>query len=84
METGSTHDDGLWIAEVVGQEEISVPGLSSPQDTCKIFVIGTRENDYTVVGNYWILPGWGIVKSHLNASGWILDARAIERIEKSQ
>lgn len=64
-------DDGQWISKVKGQETIRVP--DGTHNTWKIEVIGTKDQDYTVVGNYWISPGVGIIKSDVTIPGWYVE-----------
>ena len=37
--------------------------MDQPINTVKVYVIGTYNQDYTIVGNYWLAKGIGIVKS---------------------
>lgn len=76
---GSKHDDGKWITEIVDRESVRVPGNDEPREAWKLSVIGTHESRYTVVGYYWLVEGWGIVKSRLNSWGWLLESEATGR-----
>lgn len=71
-------DDGTWVSETRGTEVLEVPGLGL-RETWKISVIGVHDQQWTAVGTYWILPGWGIVQSSLNAHGWDLFSKVLER-----
>ncbi len=68
FKTGQRWEDENWIAKVKGQENVQVPAGSFK--AWKIEVIGTFERAYTAVGDYWIVPGVGIVKSVLTQPGW--------------
>lgn len=50
-----------WIGKVKGRERVSVPAGS--YDAWRIEVIGTFEQAYTAVGDYWLVEGLGVVKS---------------------
>lgn len=64
-------DDGNWAGKVVGRETVTVP--AGTFDAWRVEGIGTYEQEYTVVGDYWFAPGVGIVKSSLTVPGWYLD-----------
>lgn len=75
LKDGARWDDGQWIGEVEGREKVTVP--TGTYDTWKISVIGTHDQVYTAVGNYWVAPGVGIVKSELSVPGWHLESELI-------
>ena len=68
LKTGQRWEDENWIAKVKGQEEVIVP--AGRFKAWKIEVIGTFEQAYTAVGDYWLVPGVGMVKSVLTQPGW--------------
>jgi hypothetical protein len=68
LQTGAKWDDGLWCAKVQGQETVQVP--AGTFNAYKIYVIGTYEQAYTAVGDYWVAPGVGIVKSDLTCEDY--------------
>ncbi|HEY9856246.1 MAG TPA: hypothetical protein V6D05_10940 [Stenomitos sp.] len=72
LKTGSKWDDGLWIGEVKGQEQVTV-GAGTYQ-AWKIGAIGTHDHAYTAVGTYWVAPGVGIVKSDLSIPGYNVES----------
>lgn len=63
LQVGAKWDDGLWIGKVKGQETIQVP--AGTYETYKIEIIGAYDHAYSAVGDYWVAPGVGIVKSDL-------------------
>ncbi len=75
LKVGARWDDGAWIGEVEGREKVTVP--TGTYDTWKVSVIGTHDEVYTAVGNYWIAPGVGIVKSDLSVPGWNVESELI-------
>lgn len=75
LKAGSKWDDGLWSGEVKGRERVTVP--TGTYDAWKVSVIGTYEQQYTAVGNYWVAPGVGIVKSDLSIPGWNVESELI-------
>lgn len=72
LKAGAKWDDGLWMGQIKGQEQVTV-GAGTYQ-AWKVAVIGTHAHAYTAVGDYWIAPGVGIVKSDLNIQGWNLES----------
>ena len=75
LSVGSRWDDGEWIGEVVRKEKVTVP--TGTYDAWRINVIGTHDQVYTAVGNYWVAPGVGIVKSDLSIPGWNIESKLI-------
>lgn len=74
---GSKWDDGLWAGKVLAEETVQVP--AGTFRAFKVEAIGTYQQAYTVVGDYWIAPGTGIVKSHLNTPGGMFECE-LERM----
>lgn len=72
LKAGAKWDDGLWLGEIKAKEQVTV-GAGTYQ-AWKVAVIGTHAHAYTAVGDYWIAPGVGIVKSNLNIQGWNLES----------
>lgn len=72
LQAGAKWDDGQWIAKVKGEETVSVP--AGTYKAWKIEVIGTYNQAYTTVGDYWIAPGAGIVKSDLALEGYHVES----------
>jgi hypothetical protein len=68
LKVGQRWEDENWIAKVKAQEDIVVP--AGRFKAWKIEVIGTFEQAYTAVGDYWLVPGVGMVKSVLTQPGW--------------
>lgn len=64
LTVGLKWDDGLWAGKILAQETVTVP--AGTFQAYKVEAIGTYQQAYTVVGDYWIAPGTGIVKSDLN------------------
>lgn len=69
---GEKWDDKLWTGQTMKNEKITIP--SGTYNTWKISVIGTYQQAYTAVGNYWISPGIGIIKSELAVPGWTVES----------
>lgn len=72
IKEGEKWDDGLWLGETKKLEKVTIP--SGTFDAWKINVIGTYNNAYTAVGNFWITPGIGIIKSELAVPGWTFES----------
>lgn len=68
LKVGQRWEDENWIAKVKAQEDVIVP--AGRFKAWKIEVIGTFEQAYTAVGDYWLVPGVGMVKSVLTQPGW--------------
>lgn len=68
LQVGQRWEDENWIAKVKAQEDVVVP--AGRFKAWKIEVIGTFEQAYTAVGDYWLVPGVGMVKSVLTQPGW--------------
>ncbi len=75
LKLGNSWDDGLWTGKVKSVEKVSVP--AGTFEAWKIDSIGTYNQAYTAVGNYWVVPGIGIVKSELNTPGWQIESQLI-------
>lgn len=60
---GGKWDDGLFIGRTKAKERVTVP--AGTFEAWKIDTIGTYDQAYTAVGNYWFAPGVGVVKSEL-------------------
>ena len=75
LKVGARWDDGEWIGEVEAREKVTVP--TGTYDAWRINVIGTHDRVYTAVGNYWVAPGVGIVKSDLAIPGWNIESELI-------
>lgn len=72
LKTGDKWDDKQWSGQTGKQEKVTVP--AGTFDCWKISVIGTYDSAYTAVGDYWITPGLGIVKSNLSTPGWSVES----------
>lgn len=72
---GSRWDDGNWLAIVKGQEQVSVP--AGTFQATRIEVIGTYDQAYTAVGDYWLVPGTGIVRSRYSIPDWHVENRLL-------
>lgn len=68
LQVGKRWEDENWIAKVKTRESVTVP--AGRFDAWRIEVIGTFEQAYTAVGDYWFVPGVGMVKSVLTQPGW--------------
>lgn len=68
LQVGQRWEDENWIATVKARESVTVP--AGTFNAWKISVIGTFEQAYTAVGDYWFVPGVGMVKSDLSQPGW--------------
>lgn len=68
LQVGQRWEDENWIAKVKARESVTVP--AGRFEAWKIEVIGTFEQAYTAVGDYWFVPGVGMVKSVLTQPGW--------------
>lgn len=75
LKVGARWDDGEWIGEVIRKETVTVP--TGTYEAWRIDVIGTHDQVYTAVGNYWVAPGVGIVKSDLSIPGWNIESELI-------
>lgn len=75
LELGRKWDDGQWCGKVLARETVTVP--AGTFDAWKLEGIGTYEQEYTSVGDYWFAPGVGIVKSALTIPGYYLDAALV-------
>lgn len=61
-------EDEYWIGSYKGRETVRVPAGEFEAE--RVSVIGTFQNAYTAVGDYWIAPGVGVVKSDINIPGF--------------
>ncbi|HEY9843627.1 MAG: hypothetical protein ACAI44_40740 [Candidatus Sericytochromatia bacterium] len=61
LQPGQRWEDENWIGKVKGFETVSVPAGNF--QAWRIEVIGTYDQAYTTVGDYWIAPGQGVVKA---------------------
>jgi len=68
LQNGQRWEDPNWIAKVKGFESVSVP--AGTFQAWRIEVIGTYDHAYTAVGDYWIAPGTGVVKSKMTIPNW--------------
>ena len=68
LKVGSKWEDPNWIGKVKSLDTVQVP--AGTFKAWRIEVIGTFERRYTAVGNYWFVPGKGMVKSDLTTPGW--------------
>lgn len=75
LKPGLRWEDENWIGQVTGQESVEVP--AGRFTAWRIAVIGTWQQAYSAVGDYWLVPGQGIVKSRLNIPGWHVEARLL-------
>jgi len=75
LTVGKKWDDGQWVGEMLKEETVTVP--AGTFKAYKIGAIGTYDNAYTVVGDYWVTPGVGIVKSDLNTPDGIFESRLL-------
>lgn len=75
LTAGTKWDDGLWIGEAKGQETVTVG--AGTHRAYKVSAIGTHAQAYTAVGDYWVAPGVGIVKSDLNIPGWNVESELV-------
>jgi hypothetical protein len=60
---GHKWDDGDWAGTIKGQETVTVK--AGTFTAWRVEAFGTFNQEYTAVGDYWIAPGVGIVKSAL-------------------
>lgn len=67
LQAGQRWEDEYWIGKVKGQEDVTVP--AGTFRAWRIEVIGTFQQAYTAVGDYWFVPGQGMVKSVLTVPG---------------
>jgi hypothetical protein len=75
LAAGTRWDDGAWIGQIKGEETVKVD--AGTFKAWKVAVIGTYDQAYTAVGDYWIAPGVGIVKSELNTPAGIFECQLI-------
>lgn len=68
LQNGQRWEDPNWIAKVKGFETVTVP--AGTFQAWRIEVIGTYDHAYTAVGDYWLAPGTGVVKSKLTIPNW--------------
>jgi len=61
LSPGQRWEDENWIGKVKGLEPVTVP--AGTFEAWRIEVIGTYDRAYTAVGDYWLVPGMGVVKS---------------------
>lgn len=71
LQTGARWEDPNWIGKYKGQEKVVVP--AGTFQAHRIEVIGTFDHAYTAVGDYWLVPGKGIVKSTLTVPNWHIE-----------
>ncbi|MFN8578539.1 MAG: hypothetical protein U0354_17050 [Candidatus Sericytochromatia bacterium] len=79
---GEKWDDKLWTGQTMKKEKVTIP--SGTFEAWKISVIGTYQQAYTAVGNYWITPGIGIIKSELSVPNWTLETVLTSAAVKSK
>lgn len=79
LQSGAKEDFPLMLTKVKGEEEITLVNNHKVLAT-KLELIGTWNHYYTMVGNYWITPGLGIVK----ASYTTVDGRNVELLLENQ
>lgn len=82
FKAGEKWDDSLFTGQTMKQEKVTIP--SGTYDAWKVYVIGTYEQQYTAVGNYWIAPGIGIIKSELSVPGWTLESTLVSTTKKAK
>lgn len=68
LQANARWEDDNWIGKVKGQETVTVP--AGTYQAWRVEVIGTLDSAYTAVGDYWIAPGVGMVKSRLTVPGF--------------
>ncbi|PKL77233.1 MAG: hypothetical protein CVV27_06245, partial [Candidatus Melainabacteria bacterium HGW-Melainabacteria-1] len=68
LEVGRRWEDENIIGKVLSFETVNVPAGSFK--AWRIEVIGTYDREYTIVGDYWIVPGVGIVKARYTVPGF--------------
>ena len=69
-------DNGNWSAKVIGKEILTI--MDQPINAVKVYVIGTYNQDYTIVGNYWLAKGIGIVKSSYIIRNYYVEEQLVE------
>ncbi len=72
LQAGQRWEDPNWIAKVKGLESVSVPAGNF--QAWRIEVIATYDRAYTAVGDYWLAPGQGVIKSNLTIPGWHVES----------
>lgn len=63
LNPGHKWDDGNWAGTIKGQETVTVK--AGTFTAWRVEAFGTFNQAYTAVGDYWIAPGVGVVKSAL-------------------
>lgn len=67
LNPGHKWDDGNWAGTIKGQETVTVK--AGTFTAWRVEAFGTFNHAYTAVGDYWIAPGVGVVKSDLTIPG---------------
>lgn len=75
LKGGLRWEDPHWIGKVIAQESVEVP--AGRFTAWRIAVIGTWKQAYSAVGDYWIVPGEGIIRSRLSIPGWHVETRLL-------
>lgn len=66
-------DSGEWISRGKEWQEVDVMG--NVEQAFRLSFIGTYQNYYTAVGDYWLTPGKGIVAAAYTIPGWHVEMR---------
>jgi len=82
LNVGERWEEENWLAKVRGPEKIVVPAGSF--DATRVDVIGTYQQAYTNVGDYWLVPGLGIVYAKYTIPGWHVEMKLVKTGVKAQ
>lgn len=73
LANGERWEEENWLAKVRGTEKVTVP--AGTFDAIRVEVIGTFQQAYTNVGDYWIVPGLGIVQARYTIPDWHVEMK---------
>lgn len=73
LNPGERWEEENWLAKVRGTEKVTVP--AGTFDAIRVEVIGTYQQAYTNVGDYWIVPGLGIVQARYTIPDWHVEMK---------
>lgn len=73
LNAGERWEEENWLAKVRGTEKVTVP--AGTFDAIRVEVIGTYQQAYTNVGDYWIVPGLGIVQARYTVPDWHVEMK---------
>ncbi|PIQ24196.1 hypothetical protein COW36_10265 [bacterium (Candidatus Blackallbacteria) CG17_big_fil_post_rev_8_21_14_2_50_48_46] len=82
LATGARWEEENWLAKVIGPESITMP--AGQFNATRVDVIGTFQQYYTNVGDYWITPGLGIVYARYTIPGWHVEMKLVSTAVRKQ